>query len=461
MATPPNRYYVLTLQGEVGPYDLAQISQALAQAQIKSTDVVRTASGQSKGSVQQLLNTVSQTNLLAGGPTVATPAAGVRAGTTGTIRTPAAGGTKVGTGPIRTPASGSVRVGTGPIPGTEPIAPGGRPSDRQRTTSGRLRTPSGRTRYNTPAGGVRRRWRPPKWLVITGVSTISVVLVAGVAYLAFLDGGGTRPPATSAPTSSLPAPVRAPLPPVNPPTDLPKPPPGPAVRQPGNSGPPTAAPGRAIIVDGFDQVGPLSGQSGGVGWDGPWAGSGGVVVSGPLHSESRSSYVRFTTPTDGTWDPLTRRFAQPLTSGTWWLAIVMKSSLPKGAWCSGALGSAEPGGGWAFTFGGPEVGGGTWWASRQESDGTSLANLGVPSIANQTSALVVFRLDLGKDNAGFTMWINPPPGNEPGRERTASSEKSPPFTTDRIEFFGKEGTSMEFDDLRIGRSYAEVRAPLP
>ena len=85
-------------------------------------------------------------------------------------------------------------------------------------------------------------------------------------------------------------------------------------------------------------------------------------------------------------------------------------------------------------------------------------------VSATTKVLLVWRLDFGSGNNDYCrVWINPVPGTVPSDASASLSGGGGDWSFNRIDFGGGSSTTLWFDELRIGTTYADVapRDPVP
>ena len=126
---------------------------------------------------------------------------------------------------------------------------------------------------------------------------------------------------------------------------------------------------------------------------------------------------------------------------------------PTGSGAFGLYFVGEPGGG---------PGDGTFVIERAGQDFDAVSS-GVPVLANQTAFLVThFQFREGNDSA--TLYVNPTPGAAPPTGGVTFSGLDMPLLNPLIEFIGatdNRPVTYDFDELRIGSTYAAVAPTVP
>lgn len=223
------------------------------------------------------------------------------------------------------------------------------------------------------------------------------------------------------------------------------------------AGPAAAQP---LVYDGFGYgSGSLSGQNGGSGWAGAWSGSGASVIPGvslehPTDPLITSGGKIVTTPDSG-FHSVARPMSTPLGDAgpTIWLSfLVRKTSAPAGN-AGIALGNL---------FIGDPVSGGQW--ALQRFDGAGQVSSGVTAATNTTFFLAV-RIDFAAGPDTVQLYVNPPAGPAgPGAPQAVKADLDVSGAGSVLLAFGGidvTNATYEFDEIRLGATYADVAPPVP
>jgi hypothetical protein len=230
-----------------------------------------------------------------------------------------------------------------------------------------------------------------------------------------------------------------------------------------------AARGQLIAYDGFAYpTGGVNAQNGGTGFTGPWAAAATVQVqAGSLTPPAPSAGL----PTTGNSvsataaDPFspgtaTRTLSQPVDStpgGTFWMSAVMKGSGADASTTEGELVLSDGAGGGVSVTTGTDSN--NLWSLSDTSTGLFIASSTVP---NTTQSLLVVRGTFAAAGDTFDLYVNPPLTGSPPPSAAASittTHAAGPLGSLQMSHFAFDTVSSTlFDEVRIGRTFADVTA---
>jgi hypothetical protein len=216
---------------------------------------------------------------------------------------------------------------------------------------------------------------------------------------------------------------------------------------------------QTIAYDPFDGAtgAPVSNQSGGTGWSGPWqdyyATSVSVIGSGSLHAGSLATLGNrgaMAAMGDYQYRPLGQNLGQ--TEATVFASFLIRPVAGVAgfnAWGGIAFGTTT--GASLFVGKGgqnPQYALETW-------GGAGIALSQTVAVEGET-ALLVFRVRFASGAESVDLWVNPPPGPNPPAQPNASKSDLDTGVVTGIWISSGDGLAFDLDEIRLGGSYASV-----
>jgi len=211
-----------------------------------------------------------------------------------------------------------------------------------------------------------------------------------------------------------------------------------------------------IVYDGFDYpAGSLGGQTGGIGWGGPW--DGGQTVSTPGLDYPGLPIVgnKVTSTSTVSFRMMPAGFSAA--NRTIWISFLGQNSATP-SWCgiSPFMGGSE-----ALFIGKPDTSA-TWGLALYNAQNDSGASTGskLSTIPVGDKVYFVVRIINGASNGQITAWLNPILNKEPGVDTAFYDSKTAGNIAGRVLFdrirIGGAGQALFYDELRVGDTYMDV-----
>ncbi|MDZ4789319.1 MAG: glycoside hydrolase family 31 protein [Blastochloris sp.] len=215
-----------------------------------------------------------------------------------------------------------------------------------------------------------------------------------------------------------------------------------------------------IAYDGFSYpAGTLAGLNGGTGWTAAWdGGQNETNVTGMTYASGGKNLTtaggRVIIKQGGSFTNF-RNLPATYSTGTYWISFIARSNNPGN---NGYGGLSLFNGGAEQAFIGQRFNGTTWGMERGAASATS-------GTSTAASTFIVLKLVLRAGADDVYMWTNPSLDGTPDDGAATPWIGGVDITMNRVRLeAGLSGSTMDFDELRIGNNFAEVApttAPLP